>query len=171
MADTPDVLAKRWFDEVWDEGDESAIDRMMHPQALVHGLGAAPITGPNQFKPFFRVFHRALGDMQIDVVHTIVQGDMCAVHCHVAAGTSVRISAVRRPARRSTSGASRFPRRERPDRRGLELLRLPDDVSADRLGRQSRGARAIVSRFRAVVRRAGLQAASRSLRITPQDLP
>ena len=85
MADAPDVLAKRWFDEVWNRGDESAIDRMMHAQAIVHGLGAAPITGPDQFKPFFRQFHRAFADMRIDVVRTVVQGEMCAVHCRVRA--------------------------------------------------------------------------------------
>ena len=83
--ETPDELARRWFKEVWDEGDESAIDRMMHPQALVHGLGSTPIRGPEQFKPFFRVFHRALGDLKIDVVRAVVQGDTCAVHCHVVA--------------------------------------------------------------------------------------
>jgi predicted SnoaL-like aldol condensation-catalyzing enzyme len=85
MAETPDVLARRWFKEVWDDGDESAIDRLMHPQALVHGLGAAPIRGPEQFKPFFRVFHRALGNIKIDIAQTVVQGDTCAVHCHVVA--------------------------------------------------------------------------------------
>jgi predicted ester cyclase len=82
MAETPDQLARRWFKEVWDDGDESAIDRLMHPKALVHGLGR-PIQGPDQFKPFFRVFHRALGDLQVEVVRTVVQGDMCAAHCHV----------------------------------------------------------------------------------------
>jgi len=85
VPDAPDVLAKRWFDEVWNRRDESAIDRMMHPQAIVHGLGAAPITGPDQFKPFYRVFQRSFGEMQIDVVHTVVQGEMCAVHCRVRA--------------------------------------------------------------------------------------
>jgi predicted ester cyclase len=85
MVETPDVVARRWFKEVWDDGDESAIDRLMHPDALVHGLGATPIRGPEQFKPFFRVFHRALGDLKIDIARTVVQGDTCAVHCRVVA--------------------------------------------------------------------------------------
>ena len=83
MAEGPEALARRWFKEVWDDGDESAIDRLMHPDALVHGLGT-PIKGPEQFKPFFRVFHRALGDLQVEVVRTVVQGDTCAAHCRVA---------------------------------------------------------------------------------------
>lgn len=85
MADSPDVIAKRWFDEVWNKGDESAIDRMMHPQGIVHGLGATPIHGPGQFKPFFRLFNRALGEMKIEITESVVQGDMAAVHCRVVA--------------------------------------------------------------------------------------
>jgi predicted ester cyclase len=85
MADTPDAIAKRWFDEVWNNGDEAAIDRMMHPHGIVHGLGPAPLNGPDQFKPFYRLFHRALGEMKIDITQSVVQGDMCAVHCRVVA--------------------------------------------------------------------------------------
>ena len=85
MADAPDVMAKRWFDEVWNKGDESAIARMMHPEAVVHGLGAGPIHGPAQFTPFFRLFNRALGEMKITVTETVVEGNMCAVHCRVQA--------------------------------------------------------------------------------------
>ena len=83
MAQTPDVLARRWFKEVWDDGDEAAIDRLMHPEALVHGLGGTAIRGPEQFKPFFRVFRRALGDLKIDIAQTVVQGNTCAVRCRV----------------------------------------------------------------------------------------
>jgi hypothetical protein len=85
MADAADVLVKRWFDEVWNKGDESAIDRMMHPRAPIHGLGATPIEGPAQFKPFFRLFQRALGELHIEVTQSILQGDMCAAHCRITA--------------------------------------------------------------------------------------
>lgn len=85
MSQTPDVLARRWFDEVWNQGDESAIDRLMHSQAASHGLAAEPIHGPEQFKPFFRALKTALGGLKIDVVRTVVQGDTCAAHCHVTA--------------------------------------------------------------------------------------
>ena len=79
---TPDEVARLWFKEVWDEGREDAIDRLMAPDAVAHGLGA-PITGPEQFKPVFRMFREALGDLQIEVARTVVEGDMVAVHCCV----------------------------------------------------------------------------------------
>jgi predicted ester cyclase len=86
MPQTPDVVVRRWFREVWDEGSESAIDQLMAPDARVHGLGAPgspAMTGPEPFKQLFRTFRAALGDLEIAVERTIVQGDMCAAHCRV----------------------------------------------------------------------------------------
>jgi predicted ester cyclase len=79
----PEEVARQWFREVWDEGREDAIERLMAPDALAHGLGAAPIRGPEEFKPLFRMFREALGDLQIEVARTVVEGDLVAVHCCV----------------------------------------------------------------------------------------
>jgi predicted ester cyclase len=81
----PDSAARTWFREVWDEGREETIDRLMARDCVAHGLGDRPIVGPDQFKPFFRMFQSAFGDLQIEVARTIVQGDMVAAHCHVVA--------------------------------------------------------------------------------------
>lgn len=100
MPSTPDTVARQWFKEVWDEGREDAIDRLMHPDAVAHGLGAEAIRGPVEFKPFFRTFQDALGDLEIEVVRTVVQGDMVAAHCHVVArhiGDSLGARATGRP--------------------------------------------------------------------------
>jgi predicted ester cyclase len=80
---TPDQVARLWFKEVWDEGREEAIDRLMAPDAVAYGLGAGPLKGPEQFKPLFRMFREALGDLQIQVERTVVQDDLVAAHCHV----------------------------------------------------------------------------------------
>ena len=82
---SPETVIHQWFHEVWDEGKEEAIDRLMAPGALVHGLGDAPIRGPEGFKPYFRTMRAALGDLEVRVVRTVVQGDMIAAHCHVVA--------------------------------------------------------------------------------------
>ena len=79
----PDEVARQWFREVWDEGREDAIERLMAPNAVAHGLGEAPLTGPDEFKPIFRMFREALGDLQIEVARTVVEGEMVAVHCRV----------------------------------------------------------------------------------------
>ena len=85
----PDTLVRQWFNDVWDEGREEAIDRLMAKDARVHGLsgpnGVSVIVGPEQFKPYFRAMREALGDLEVHVERTIVQGDMVAAHCHVIA--------------------------------------------------------------------------------------
>jgi predicted ester cyclase len=80
---TPDQVARRWFREVWDEGREDAIDRLMAPDAVAYGLGSGPVKGPEEFKSFFRMFREAIGDLRIAVERTVVEGNMVAVHCHV----------------------------------------------------------------------------------------
>lgn len=80
----PDALIRAWFHEVWDLGDESAIDRLMAPDGAVDGLGT-PIRGPEEFKPYFRTMRNALGDLEVKVLRTVVQGDLVAAHCHVVA--------------------------------------------------------------------------------------
>lgn len=80
---SPDAIVRAWFHEVWDEGREEAIDRLMAPDALVYGLGSEPIRGPEGFKPYFRTMRAALGDLEVRVERTIVQGDMVAAHCRM----------------------------------------------------------------------------------------
>ena len=84
MAESPDVVVRRWFKEVWDEGREESIDELMAPYGVAYGLPGGPIQGPTAFKPVFRTFREALGDLTIEVVRTVAEGDLIAAHCHVS---------------------------------------------------------------------------------------
>lgn len=89
MPPTPDAVARQWFREVWDEGKEETIDRLMAPDAIVHGLtgpGGPPMVGPAAFKPIFHTFREALGDLAIDIERVFVDGEYCTVHCRVKGG-------------------------------------------------------------------------------------
>jgi len=86
MSPTPDALIRQWFKEVWDEGQEEAIDRLCAPDTRVFGLSGPdgpPIVGPSAFKPVFRMFREALGDLEVVVEQTVVEGDRCAAFCRV----------------------------------------------------------------------------------------
>jgi predicted ester cyclase len=86
MSNTPDAVVRRWFKEVWDEGREEAIDRIAAPDAIVHGLsgpGGPPMRGMSEFKKVFHTFREALGDLEVAVEQTVVQGDTCAAYCRV----------------------------------------------------------------------------------------
>ena len=82
---TPDAVIRAWFKEVWDEGNLDAVDRLMAPDAVAHGLGPAGIRGPEAFKPYVSTMRGALGDLEIEVVQTLTDGDRVAAHCHVVA--------------------------------------------------------------------------------------
>ena len=85
MADTPDLVVRRWFKEVWDEGREESIDALMAPYGVAYGLPGGPMHGPTAFKALFRMFRNALSDLSIEVVRTVTEGDTIAAHCHVTA--------------------------------------------------------------------------------------
>jgi steroid delta-isomerase-like uncharacterized protein len=98
MRDSADYIVRRWFNEVWNAGREEAIDHLMAPNALVHGLGDVMI-GPFQFKQYFRTMRAALSDIEVRVVRTVVEGEMVVAHCHVMArhaGNSLGVPATGR---------------------------------------------------------------------------
>jgi predicted ester cyclase len=78
----------RWFEEVWNNQNEAAIDEMFAEDGVEHGLGAEPIVGPENFKTFHRAFVSAYPDLKVHVEDTIVEGDKIAVRCRVTGSHS-----------------------------------------------------------------------------------
>jgi predicted ester cyclase len=86
MTGSPEEFVRAWFQEIWNDGDDTAIDRLMAPQAQFHGLpspGGGPIIGPAAFKPFFKTFRGAIPNIHVRVVRIVTEGEMVAAHCHV----------------------------------------------------------------------------------------
>jgi len=75
----------RWYDEVWNNSNESAIDEMMHPEAKAFGLGADPLIGPGEFKPFYKAFNDAYSNVNVTVDKLFVDGDHVIALCTVKA--------------------------------------------------------------------------------------
>ena len=83
---TSDAVVRTWFEEVWNQGKEEKIHRLMKRDCLVHGLPSPDglaISGPEAFMPFFRKFRSAFPDIHVKVKRTVTEGEMVAVHCHV----------------------------------------------------------------------------------------
>ena len=76
------TLMHRWFDLVWNQKNEAAIDEMFAEDGIGYGLGPE-IHGPKEFKPFFKNFISANPDIHVEVLETITEGDKVAVRCHV----------------------------------------------------------------------------------------
>ena len=73
----------RWFEEVWNNKREDAIDEMLAEDGVGYGLGPEGIVGPENFKTFHRAFVSAYPDLKVTVVDTVVEGDKIAARCRV----------------------------------------------------------------------------------------
>ncbi|MDP9047748.1 MAG: ester cyclase [Bacteroidota bacterium] len=71
----------RWYDQLWNFGNEETIEEMMHEQCRAFGLGPEPVIGPDGFKHFYRSFTAAYSDIQITVDKNLVDGDYVITLC------------------------------------------------------------------------------------------
>jgi predicted ester cyclase len=83
MSTSPGAVMREWFEQLWNQKQEDTIDRLLAPNGVAHGLGPEPIVGPDAFKAFYRVFSNAFPQFHVEVIHTVVEGDMVAACCHV----------------------------------------------------------------------------------------
>jgi steroid delta-isomerase-like uncharacterized protein len=74
-------IARRWFEEVWNNRDAKAISRMFAKEGVAHGLGAdgEDLIGPDGFLPFHTAFLTSFADLQITIDDLIEAEDRVAV--------------------------------------------------------------------------------------------
>jgi steroid delta-isomerase-like uncharacterized protein len=75
------ALIRRWFDEVWNQGRQEAIDQLRAPDAVATGLGErnARSEGPEPFKAFFTNLRAALPDLRVRIEDILAEEDKIAV--------------------------------------------------------------------------------------------
>jgi steroid delta-isomerase-like uncharacterized protein len=81
MSQANKDLVYRWFEQVWNQGRESAIDELFAASGIAHGIGQGEATlhGPAEFKPFVRNLRGSLPDVRISVQDAISEGDKVTV--------------------------------------------------------------------------------------------
>jgi len=81
------TFLERWFEEVWNKGREAAIDEMVEPGVIAHGLTAdgSPAVGVEAYKTFFHTFRAALSEVHIHVEDTVTEGDLTVARFYVKA--------------------------------------------------------------------------------------
>jgi steroid delta-isomerase-like uncharacterized protein len=82
-AQTPEAVAKTWFEEVWNQQDAAAIYRLFAPDCVAKGLPGGDIAGPAAFERLFRQFCGAFPDINVVVEQTVTDGEWVAVVCQV----------------------------------------------------------------------------------------
>jgi predicted ester cyclase len=80
MSQSAKDVVRKWFAEVWNGKDSSAIERIADPQCVIHGLGEG---GPSpgalaHFKQFHALFCATYPDMSVSVDDMIEEGDRVA---------------------------------------------------------------------------------------------
>lgn len=93
------TLLHRWFEEVWNQKREDAIDEMLAEDTILNGLNDAdgnPLRGTEGFKQMHRTFLSAFPDLHVTIEDYVTDGDKIAVRCNVRAthtGDGLGISA------------------------------------------------------------------------------
>ena len=101
MSEANRQTAVAWFEDVWNRDHPGAIERLMAPDAKFHGLDGQTLGMP-EFKAFQGAFRQAMPDIQVRLVHTIVEGEMVAMHCEVTGthtGEGIGIKPTGKPVR------------------------------------------------------------------------
>jgi len=77
MSNRNKQLSQRWFEEVWNKQNRTAIDELLDPKVIAHGLSGtdAPVVGPEGFKAFHDSFLQAFPDIHTTVTHCFAEDD------------------------------------------------------------------------------------------------
>jgi predicted ester cyclase len=86
MSEANKLLLQRWFEQVWNQKSEAAIDEMFSKQGRSHGFpdADAVLAGPEPFKAVHRTFVGAFPDLHVDIEDIVAEGDRVAVRWRVS---------------------------------------------------------------------------------------
>jgi predicted ester cyclase len=110
------TILERWFEEVWNKGNEAAIDELLAPDVIIHNLlsgDGEKISDVPAFKKMYRDFRSALTEVHVTVEHELTQGDMGGARCVV---TAIH----------SGEGLGRAPRSKPIRFTGMAMVRIRD---------------------------------------------
>ena len=89
-------LARKWFQEVWNNRNFDAVNELAHPTAQAWGFTETPgeVTTLGNFRPFWQKFLDAFPDIRIIVDDVIAEGDrtccrITATGTHSGAGLGI----------------------------------------------------------------------------------
>lgn len=78
MSEETKTVARRWFEEMWNERRDDLIDELMTPDSRGHVEGQE-IAGCEGFRKMQGMFFSALPDVRLEVEDVIAEGDRAAV--------------------------------------------------------------------------------------------
>ncbi len=100
MREAKSTVLYKWFNDVWNNDDETAIEKLMTDDSFAHGIVPEnPIKGAEGFKSFFKEFRSQFKDINIEIEDVIAQDDMESARTivdatHTETGNKVRFSGI-----------------------------------------------------------------------------
>jgi steroid delta-isomerase-like uncharacterized protein len=82
MSEDAAIIARRWFEKVWNERHEESIEELMERDAIGHMEGG-DVHGPEEFRNARALFLQALPDMRITIEDILSEGERAAVRWKV----------------------------------------------------------------------------------------
>jgi hypothetical protein len=76
-------LVHRWFEQIWNQGNEAVIDEIMAPGCVAHGLGDDDVIGPEGFHRFYQTFRAAFPTVRVTVDDVLDTGTQVALRARV----------------------------------------------------------------------------------------
>jgi predicted ester cyclase len=88
MSEANKQIARRWFEEVWNQQNPAVIDELFHPKGKAHGFGFpdpdSVLVGPEDFKKVHRAFCGAFPDLHITIEDVVAEDDRVAIRWSVS---------------------------------------------------------------------------------------
>ena len=80
MSQTNSAIARRWFKELWSDGDINVIDQLAARDAIGHGqIEQDGQINMDQFRALFLSVRNAFPDIHFAIEQTVAEGDMVVV--------------------------------------------------------------------------------------------
>jgi predicted ester cyclase len=77
-------LLRQWYEEVWNNANESFIDEKMHRKVIIHGLDPSGKTeGIDFFKTFYKNFRESFPTIHVQITPLVHDDEYATGYCHV----------------------------------------------------------------------------------------
>jgi steroid delta-isomerase-like uncharacterized protein len=75
FTDERKVIARRYIEEVWNNGNLALIDELFTPDYINHSPSLGQVTGPEGLKQFIATFRNAASDLHLTIDDMVAEDD------------------------------------------------------------------------------------------------
>jgi len=80
------TILKRWFKEVWNDGNVDTMKELLGSKCVIHGLfdaSGAEVQDPKSYRKFYQQFRGAFPAIKVTIKDMVAEGDKVVARCTV----------------------------------------------------------------------------------------